>query len=133
MKGLPFVLLLAFALPAEGAPDAAIVVLPNADGVLDLAGAVQAQSFDALPNPFRNRYHPAPQIRELPLAITAVLIGRKPAEPSAIVNGQLYSTGDKLEGLMITAITAEALELRQDDILVRVPVQELAPRLRLLR
>jgi hypothetical protein len=133
MKGLGFVLLLAVAVPAAAAPEAPIVVLANADGVLDLAGAIQAQTFDAIPNPFRNRYHPAPQIREVPLAITAVLIGRPPAMASAIVNGQLYSAGDKLEGLTVAAITAEGLDLRQDAILVRVPVQPLTPRLRLLR
>jgi hypothetical protein len=133
MKGLCFFLLLASTAPAVPAETAPAVVLPNADGVLDLAGAIQAQAFDAIPNPFRNRYHPARQILELPLAITVVLVGPPPAVPSARVNGELYSLGDKFEGLTIAAITADTLELRQGDIRVRVPIQDLAPKLRLIR
>jgi hypothetical protein len=133
MKRLGFLLLLAAAAPANSAETAPAVVLPNADGVLDLAGAIQAQAFDAIPNPFRNRYHPALQIQELPLAITVVLVGPPPAVPSARINGELYCLGDKFEGLTIAAITADTLELRQDDIRVCVPVQDLTPKLRLLR
>ena len=130
MKGLCFFLLLSAAGAAETAP---AVVLPNADGVLDLAGAIQAQAFDAIPNPFRNRYHSALQIQELPVTITVVLVGPPPAVPSARINGELYCLGDKFEGLTIAAITADALELRQGDLRVRVPIQDLPPTLRLLR
>jgi hypothetical protein len=133
MHRFGLVLLLAWALPAAAAPDAAIVVVPNADGVLDLAGAMQAQAFDATPNPFRDRYHPLTAIQERPIAITAVLIGRPPTAPSAVVNGELCSAGDQVEGLTITAITADTLELRLGDILLRVPVTAAATRVRLLR
>jgi hypothetical protein len=133
MKGLGLLLLVASAAPAHPAETAPVVVCPNAAGVLDLAGAIQAQAFDAIPNPFRNRYHPALQIQELPVAITVVLVGPPPAVPSARINGELYSLGDRFEGLTIAAITAEALELRQGDIRVRVPIQDLTPKLRLLR
>jgi hypothetical protein len=126
-------LLLATAASGIAAETSPTVVLPNADGVLDLAGAMQAQVFDAIPNPFRNRYHPAQQIQELPLAITVVLVGPPPAVPSARINGELYCLGDKFAGLTIAAITADTLELRQGDIRVCVPVQEPPPKLRLLR
>jgi hypothetical protein len=131
MKGRCILLLLAMSLAVRAADEPLVVVVPNADGVLDLAGAVQAQIADATPNPFRVRYHPELPNAELPLAISAVLIGRSPAEPSAIVNGQLCSGGDLIQGLKITAITADMLELRQGNILLRVPIRDQVPRLRL--
>ena len=124
MHRLGFVLLAVLTAPLASAADGPVVVLPNADGVLDLAGAIQAQVLDAVPNPFRVRYHPAAQICEVPVEISAVLIGTDPTEASAIINGKLYSPGDRLEGLRITSIAADILELRQGDILLRLPVED---------
>ena len=62
-----------------------------------------------------------------------MLVARKPGSSSAIVNGRVCSAGDDFEGLKISAISADALVLRDGDILVRVPVGDPAPRLRLPR
>lgn len=115
--------------PASGA--GATVILPDADGVLDVAAAQQARAFDAIPNPFRIRYRPAPAIREVPLVISSVLIPDRPEDASAVINGRLYSPGDTIEGLKLTRIQADGLELRGDDIVLRVPVQDQPPKLRL--
>ena len=73
---------------------------------------------DLVPNPFRVRYHPQPQTRNVPLAIDLVLVGDKPADCSAIINGRLYSPGDTLEGMSIAVIGAETVELRQRNLIV---------------
>ena len=134
MKGI--CLLLCFlAVGARAAdPDAPpLVIRPDADGVLDVAAAMQARSYDAIPNPFRIRYRPVPPIREVPLVITAVLIPARPEDASVVINGQLYSAGDTIEGLKLSAITADGLELRGDDLVLQVPVQDQAPKLRISR
>jgi hypothetical protein len=119
-----FVLLALLSSVAASAADAPIVVLPNADGVLDLAGAIQAEVLDEVPNPFRVRYHPVSRIFEVPVEISAALIGPEPATASAIVNGQLCSPGDLVVGLKLSSITADALELRQGNIVLRLPVND---------
>jgi hypothetical protein len=115
-------------IPLEAVPS---VILPDGEGVLDLAAAQMAQTFDAIPNPFRVRYRPAPPVREVALVISAVLIPGRPEDASAVINGRLYSPGDRLEGLKLTSIGADSLELRGDDVVVRVPVQDQPPKLRL--
>jgi hypothetical protein len=108
------------------------VILPDGEGVLDLAAAQMAQTFDAIPNPFRVRYRPPPPVREVTLVISAVLIPGRPEDASAIINGRLYSPGDCFEGLKLARIGADSLELRGGDMILRVPVQDQPPRLRLI-
>jgi hypothetical protein len=62
-----------------------------------------------------------------------VLVGDKPADCSAIINGRLYSPGDTLEGMSIAVIGAETVELRQRNLIVRVPVEDKPAILRLPR
>ena len=116
-----------------GVVDSPIIISPNADGVLDVAGAGEPMEDDRIPNPFRVRYHPKPQTRDISLAIDLVLVGDKPADSSAMINDRLYSPGDTLEGMSIVAIGAETIELRQGKLLVRVPVEDKPAVLRLPR
>jgi hypothetical protein len=134
MKGIRLVLcFLAAGARADGPGAPPLIIRPDADGVLDVAAAVQARSYDAIPNPFRIRYRPVPPIREVPLVITAVLIPARIEDASVVINGHLYSPGDTIEGLKLSAITADSLELRGDELVLRVPVLDQAPKLRLSR
>ena len=139
MAGMRRCCLLLLCLPAfsarasESPPAAALdIILPDGEGVLDLAAVRQAQDFDAIPNPFRIRYRPPAAVREVPLVISTVLITGRPEDASAIINGRLYSPGDRLEGLRLSRIEAERLELTGDGVVLRVPVQDRPPKLRLL-
>jgi hypothetical protein len=134
MKGIRLVLCLLPAATRAADPGPApgpAVILPDADGVLDIAAAVQARSFDAIPNPFRVRDRPAPLIREVPLVISAVLIPGRPEDASAIVNGRLCSPGETIEGLKLSRIGAESLELQGEGVVLHVPVEDRPPKLRL--
>jgi hypothetical protein len=126
---------LPFAARADDSPAAAVptLILPDGQGVLDLAAVQQAQTYDAIPNPFRIRYRPPPAIREVPLIISTVLIPDRPEDASAVINGRLCSPGDLIEGLTLSRISADSLELRGDDLVLRVPVQDKPPKLRLSR
>ena len=118
MRGIA--LLLGLILPLTGravGPEASALLLqPDADGVIDLAAAQEAETFDALPNPFRLRYRPAAPVREVTLAIRAVVLPAPPGRPAALVNGRLYSPGDTLEGLSLANIQADHLELAADGV-----------------
>ena len=120
-------------LPALPPADVARLLAPNADGVIDLAAASQADEADRLPNPFRRRWRPASAARDVPVAIGAVLTGDDPGDASVVINGRVCSRGDTLEGLAIAAITAEAIELRAGAYRARIPVRDAPIVLRLPR
>jgi hypothetical protein len=114
-------------------PDPPAIVSPNTDGVIDLASAPAPEESDPLPNPFRVRYRPRMQVRQISLEIGLVLVGNRPEDASVVINGKLYSQGDLFEGLPIASIAPDTIELRQDKVLLRVPVGDRAITLRLLR
>jgi hypothetical protein len=123
--------------PAPAAPEspskAPIAMVPNADGLLDLTHLGETGEDDPIPNPFRLRYHPAAEVREVRLEIGSVLVGGRAGDASAIVNGQVVSPGDSLEGLKVASIDGDALELVRDGVRVRLPVGDRAFTLRLPR
>ena len=101
--------------------------------MIDIAAAAQADDGDRLPNPFRTRWRPASALKEIPVTVDAVLIGENPGGASAVVNGQVCSPGDSLDGLSIVSITAEAIELRAGGPRARMPVRDTPLVLRLPR
>ena len=118
---------------AQTKPNDPVVVSPNSAGILDLTSAPVPQDPDPLTNPFRVRYRPRMQVREVPLQIGLILVGDRPEAASAILNGKLYSVGDVFEGMPIAAITPGTIELRQDQLLLRIPADDRPITLRLLR
>lgn len=92
-----------------------------------------ADSPGALPNPFIVRYRPPASIREVSLAIDAVLIARKATDACAIVNGEVCSPGDALAGLTVSSIAPDAIELRAEGVRLRIPAGDKPVRLRLPR
>jgi hypothetical protein len=117
----------------EAPPDASIIIQPNPDGILDLAAIGDGETAARDSNPFRVRYHPPAQAREMPLAVESVLVGARPADASAVINGDLYSPGDRLAEMTIAAISPDTLELRRGALLLKIPVQERPTLLRLPR
>ncbi len=107
-------------LPAEPL----ISLAPNADGLVDLTGIGRTEATDAIPNPFRLRYHPAGATREFHLAIDSVLIGDRPQDAAAIINCRICAPGDTLGGLKITRIAADGLDFLANGIRVRLPIRE---------
>jgi hypothetical protein len=122
-------------LPVAAAPGAEPVLAPNADGILDLAAVpARGETVEGITNPFRVRWQPPRPARETSVAIGAVLIGDgRPDATSAVINGSVYSPGDRFEGLSIAAIGSDAIELRAEGIRVRLPVREAPLILRLAR
>lgn len=133
-----FTLLLPLALRAEpaapppgGTPEPLVLVTPDAKGIFDVAEALSPPAGDGPANPFQSERQARPQVRELTLAVSSVLVGSDPQEASAIINGRPYACGDRIEGMRIEAIAPEGIELREGRVRLRLPVQEDPPRLRL--
>jgi hypothetical protein len=119
------------ALPPSILSEAPIVIMPGANEVLDAGSVVSAEEPDKLPNPFRVRYRLPVPTREVHLTIDSILIGSRSEQTSAVINGRLYSPGETLEGLPVAAISAEAVDLRSNRLLLRIPVQDQPVTLRL--
>jgi hypothetical protein len=118
--------------PAPSAADL-VVVAPDADGVLDEARVASVGDSDGIPNPFRVRARPPLPIVEVRLSIESIVIGGRPDRNAAVINGALYSPGETLDGMRVAAISAEAVELRHNQLLFRVPAQDGPVTLRLSR
>jgi hypothetical protein len=129
MRGFALILGL-LALPARA--EDPHLIRADAAGVLDLAAAQQAETFDELPNPFRDRYRPAAPVREVTLTIRAVAVPARPEAAAVLINGRLYSPGDTWEGLSLTRIDPDMLELSAEGFLLQVPVENRPATVRLL-
>ena len=100
------------------------VVVPNADSVIDLAALASADSPGALPNPFLVRFRPAAAVREISIAVNAVLVPSNAGDACAIINGELYSPGDRFSGLTVASIDGERIDLRSDGLRLAIPVTD---------
>lgn len=120
-------------LPRPAPAEELVVITPDADGILDETRTAPAGNSDAIANPFRERYRPPLQMREVRVTIESIVIGRLPGENAAIISGRLYSPGDTLGGLRVAAVSAEAVDLRDNLLLLRLPVQDGPVTLRLPR
>ena len=116
---LPIAAALAEPVPRPPPP---VIVMPNADGILDLTGIGKPAGPDDTPNPFRPRSSPPTPAREARLSVRSVLVGG--GIPAALLNGDVVGIGETWEGMAVAAITDDAVELSQGPFLLRVPVQE---------
>jgi hypothetical protein len=119
------------ALPRPAEPEQLVVITPDPDGVLDESALPVLEEPDAIPNPFRVRYHPPLPMRDVRVGIDSILIGAGSGQDCAVINGKLYSAGDVLCGLRISSISDEAVDLRHGELLLRLPVQDKPVTLRL--
>ncbi|HEX3729023.1 MAG TPA: hypothetical protein VHV47_04420 [Opitutaceae bacterium] len=118
--------------PPRDVPLRPIVALqPGPDGIYDVAGALESEQRDAIPNPFRLRNLPKPKVREVTLAVSSVLVGSRPDESSALINGRAYACGDRIEGWKIESISADTIGLSDSRFRVRLPVTDSPTTLRI--
>ena len=117
---------------APASPGDGPALRPDAEGVIDLAEAQAAPDVDPVPNPFRARTAATPP-REIRLQVSAVFAAPDPGQGCGVINGQLVSVGDQVEGLLVAGVTAEAIELRAGSRAIDLPVQDQPLRLRLPR
>jgi hypothetical protein len=69
----------------------------------------------------------------VPFALTAILNPAGSPVGSCIINSQISSVGDLMEGLMIAAIDVDGVVLQGPHFRVRVPLQEQPVTIRLPR
>lgn len=110
----------------------AIITTDDRD-VIDLVAGISRDETTTAPNPFRVRYQPKLQTREIALNVGLVHVGQAPPLSSVIINGELYGIGDAIETLTVASISPEWIELRTSQLTARIPVQDRPVVLRLPR
>lgn len=106
------------ALPApELTVDPEPALMPNGDGLIDLASAGRPASEEV--NPFAVRTTTSVPTRTIELRVTGILSG---AKPCAIINGQLIELGGIVEGLVLRHIEPGGVVLTLGRHRLRVPL-----------
>lgn len=113
--------------PAAPTSDPSLLV-PNADGVIDLAAVALAQSSSEPINPFAVRSVPADRVREVTLRIAGLVGGERPC---AVVNDRRVQAGDHIESLAVERIEPDAVVFTYGEHRLRLPVAESPTRVRL--
>ncbi len=117
----------------ESSTAANAIISADDRDVIDLAAGISHDETATAPNPFRVRYQPKIQTRELALNVGLVQVGQAPHQSSVVINGELYGIGDAIETLTVATISPEWIELRTAQLAARVPVQDRRVVLRLPR
>ena len=112
--------------PVEPAPESPLV--PNADGVIDLAAATVAAKPGETVNPFAIRSVAADAVREITVQVSGIIAG---PTPCAVLNGRLVQAGETVESLTVERVDSDAVLVRHSGHLLRLPVSEKPVRLRL--
>ena len=73
-------------------------------------------------------YQPPVAWRELAIHVSAAVPGPK---PTAIIDGEPYSVGDRFKDLTVYRVEADTVYLRKDSFLLACPVSERTLKLRL--
>ncbi|MDI1335794.1 MAG: hypothetical protein PSU94_06370 [Lacunisphaera sp.] len=103
--------------PVELTIDPEPALMPNADGIIDLASVETPPTGEV--NPFAVRSTPAQPPREIGLRVTGILAG---AKPCALINGQLVEPGGMIEGFSLKRIEPSAVVLTSGRHRIRVPI-----------
>jgi hypothetical protein len=117
--------------PPPPAAESLVVIMPDADGVLDESSVSSVEDDENPVNPFRVRYHPPLPMRDIHMGINSILVGAGPGQNAAVIDGKAYSPGDDLYGLRVSVISGEAVDLRHGNLILRLPVQDEPVTLRL--
>jgi len=104
------------------------LITPNRDYVIELDPNFFVTPSPTTNNPFVQLYQPPVAFRELALVISAAVPG---PTPSAVINDEPYSVGDRVEGLTVHRIEPDMVYLRKDAFLLACPVSEKTLKLRL--
>ncbi|HEX7632107.1 MAG TPA: hypothetical protein VF388_08245 [Lacunisphaera sp.] len=104
------------------------MLLPNADGTIDLTAAAARAQGDELANPFAVRPAGTAAAREVALRISGIIAGKVTC---AVINDRLVQANESVESLVVERIEADGVCLRFGGQRLRVPVSEQAVKVRL--
>ncbi|HWA09513.1 MAG TPA: hypothetical protein VG838_08700 [Opitutaceae bacterium] len=104
------------------------VMTPNSDYVIELDPNFFVTSSPTTTNPFLQLYQPPVTLHDLDLVVSAAVPG---PNPSAIINDEPYSVGDRFKELTVYRIDSDTVYLRKDSFLLACPVSQKTLKLRL--
>lgn len=109
-------------------PEARNVIRPNHENVIELDPNFFITPSPTTNNPFVQLYQPPVSFREVSLVVSAAIPG---PHPTAILNDEPYSVGDRFEGLTVQRVEPDSVYLQKDSFLLACPVAEKPVKLRL--
>lgn len=112
---------------APSNPDRNMLV-PNADGMIDLTVAATGAKTEEKTNPFAVRTLPADSVREVSLQVGGIVAG---PVACAVINDRLVQAGDTIESLAVERIESDGVVLRHAGQRLRLPVGGKTLRVRL--
>lgn len=112
--------------PAEPPAESGPVLMPNAEGMIDLLAAAALTGEEI--NPFAVRSFPVEAVREIALHLTGLMQG---ANPCALVNGRPVEPGEAVETLTLVRIEDGAALFQHGSLRLRLPVGEKPVRIKL--
>lgn len=113
--------------PPAPTVDPTPIVMPNADGLIDLAALDAANAGDET-NPFAVRAISTNASRELTVIVSGVVSGSK---PTALINHRPVEIGEHVESLTLERVEPDAAVFRSSDRLLRLPISTQPVRIRL--
>lgn len=114
--------------PPPAAPPDPSLLVPNADGVIDVAAVALAQTSGETANPFAVRSIPADRVRDVTLRIAGLVGGDRPC---AVVNDRRVQAGDHIESLTVQRIEPDAVVFAYGEHRLRLPVADTPAHVRL--
>lgn len=114
--------------PADELSDGEPVLMPSADGVIDIAGALAGNGTGEPVNPFAVRVASSEPAHEITLRVDGVIEGMT---AGAVINDEVVETGEMIDGLWLERIEPDAVVLREGDERLRIPVAGKPTRVRL--
>ena len=114
----------------QTAPAAAVepALMPNSDGVIDLAAVLTDSKEGDEVNPFAVRSLPPDAVREITLRVNGLIHG---ATPCALVNGRTVQPEEAVEALTLVRVEPDVAVFRHGPHLLRLPVSDQPVRVRL--
>lgn len=109
--------------PAESS-----VLVPNADGVIDVVTAALAAKSGEAANPFAVRTASADAGKEVTLRVHGIVAG---PVACAVINDRLIQAGENIGSLTVEAVEADVVLLRHGGHRLRLPISEHPVRIRL--
>lgn len=109
--------------PAESA-----ILVPNADGMIDVVTAALAAKSGEAANPFAVRTVNAETVKEVTLRVHGIVAG---PVACAVINDRLIQTGETIGSLTVEKVEADVVLLRHGGHRLRLAVSEHPVRIRL--
>lgn len=118
-------------------PAPADALKPDARGLIDIPGFLAAREaradLEAVPNPFRCRFHPPPPADDHDFSVSAILRAPGAGSGACVINGSVLEPGAVVSGLLVRSLLDDGVVLERGSCAVFLPLRDEPVTIRLPR